>query len=155
LCAIAFYGRSLIAGGSGGGEVRLWDPRTGEQQAVLEGHQGSVRTLCAITVDGRALLASSSDDTTVRLWDPRTGLHSVLEGHQGWVSALCPVTVGGRALLASGSQDGTVRLWDPRTSTSMLTMPTHYYALGAAWVAGSLAVGLETGILVIKLAPVA
>jgi WD40 repeat protein len=67
---------------------------------------------------------------------------------------VCAVTVNGRELLASGSDDRTVRIWDPPTGTCLLTVPTYHAALAVAWVAESLAVGLDTGILVIKLNPV-
>jgi WD40 repeat protein len=64
----------MLASGGGDRTVRLWDPRTGEQLAVLEDHQGPVRAVCAVTIDGRALLASGSDDDTVRLWDPHASI---------------------------------------------------------------------------------
>jgi len=131
--------------------VRLWDPRTGEQLAVLDGHQGPVYAVCAVTVDGRALLASGGDDDRVRLWDPQDGGQlAVLDGHQGPVRAVCPVTVDGRALLASGCDDDTVRLWDPRTSICLLTARTHHKVLAVAGVTDALAIGLDIGILVIK-----
>ena len=114
VCAVTVDGRTLLASGSGDETVRLWDPRGGEQLAVLEGHQGEVNAVCAVTVDGRALLASGGDDDTVRLWDPSSGEQiGLLEGHQDEVNAVCAVTVDGRALLASGGDDDTVRLWDP------------------------------------------
>ena len=63
--------------------MRIWDPATGEQRAVLEGHQSGVNAVCAVTVNGRELLASGGDDGTVRIWDPATGeQRAVLEGHQ-------------------------------------------------------------------------
>jgi WD40 repeat protein len=72
------------------------------------------------------------------------------KGHQGWVNGVCAVTVAGKKLLASASGDGTVRIWDPETGACPLTVPTHYPPQATAWVAGSLAIGLGAGILVIK-----
>jgi WD40 repeat protein len=85
-------GRDLLASGGGGdGTVRIWDPRTGEQLTVLEGHQGGVRAVCAVTVGGRDLLASGGGET-VRLWDPRTGTctGSVPTHHQALGVAAVP-----------------------------------------------------------------
>jgi WD40 repeat protein len=102
-------------------------------------------------VAGEELLASAGNDGTVRIWDPETGQQrTVLEGHRAEVGGVCPVTVTGRELLASAGDDGTVRIWDPQTGVCPLTVPTHYPPQATAWVAGSLAIGLGAGILVIK-----
>jgi WD40 repeat protein len=65
-------GRQLLASAGGDATVRVWDPGSGEQRAVLKGHQGGVNGVCAVRVAGRQLLASAGDDATVRLWDPAT-----------------------------------------------------------------------------------
>jgi hypothetical protein len=149
VCTVTVDGRELLASGDFH-TVRLWDPRDSSQLTVLEGHHDYVRTVCAITVDGRELLASGDWDT-VRLWDPRNSrLVAVLEGHQDRVNAVCAVTVDGRALLASCSADETVRLWDLGTGTCVLTTPVHHAAMGIAEVADSLAIGLDSGIIVVK-----
>ena len=85
------------------------------------------------------------------MWDPRAGEQlAVLEGHSDRVNALCAVTVNGRDLLASGSADETVRLWDPRTGTCIVTVPTHHAAQAVTGLADSLAIGLDSGIIVVK-----
>ena len=58
--------------------------------------------------------------------------------------------VAGRQLLASGGDDRTVRIWDPRIGVSLLTAPTHHAIVAVEQVAGSLAIGPNAGILVIK-----
>ena len=106
--------------------VRIWDPATGQQRAVLEGHQGPVLGVCPITVAGQDLLASAGDDRTVRIWDPATGQQrAALEGHQRAVNGVCPVTVAGQDLLASAGGDQTVRIWDPATGQPRAVLEGH------------------------------
>ena len=50
----------------GGGEVRIWDPHTGQARHTLTGHTRGVTAL-AVAPDG-SWLASVSDDATVRIW---------------------------------------------------------------------------------------
>jgi WD40 repeat protein len=49
--------------------IRLWDPTTGDQLAVLTGHQNRIDGL-AFHPDGKVLV-SGSQDTTVRQWSIR------------------------------------------------------------------------------------
>ena len=147
---VTVAGQELLASAGGDGTVRIWDPHTGQQCRTLEGGQGGVYSVRPLTVAGQELLASVGDDGQVRIWDPQTGrLRSTLEGHRGESNALGPFTLAGRNLLASAGDDGTVRVWDPRSGACTLTVPTRYPAVAVAWVAGSLAIGLGSGILVI------
>jgi WD40 repeat protein len=75
----------------------------------------------------------------------------VLRGHDGYVNAVCTIPAGGRTLLASAGDDRRVRLWDSQTGTRAATLPAHYAALAVTGVAGSLAIGLDAGVLVISL----
>jgi RNA polymerase sigma factor (sigma-70 family) len=72
LWALAFSpnGKTLASGGVDHA-VRLWDVADGEQLRVLQGHQGTVKSV-VFAADGRTLL-SGSVDQTVRLWDVATG----------------------------------------------------------------------------------
>ena len=150
MCPVTVAGKELLASADNDGMVRIWDPETGQQRTPLEG-RGVLWAVCPVTVAGEELLASAGSDGTVRIWDPETGQQrTVLEGHRAEVGGVCPVTVAGRELLASAGDDGTVRIWDPETGACPLTVPTHYPPQATAWVAGSLAVGLGAGILVIK-----
>jgi WD40 repeat protein len=151
VCPVTVAGRQLLASAGNDGMVRIWDPETGQQGATLEGHRGILWSVCPVTVAGRELLASAGSDCTIRIWDPGTGRQrAMLEGHRAEVGCVCPVTMAGRQLLASAGDDGTVRIWDPETGACPLIVPTPYPPQATAWVAGSLAIGLGAGILVIK-----
>ena len=56
---------------------RIWDPQTGHQLTILEGHEDEVHGVCSVVAADRHLLVSASDDRTVRIWDPRTGTCSL------------------------------------------------------------------------------
>ena len=117
LCAVTVAGQELLASAGFDGTVKIWDPATGRQHTVLEGHQGRVWSVCPVRAAGQDLLASADGDGTVRIWDPATGRQrNILEGHQGRVNAVCPVQVAGQELLASAGDDHTVRIWDPTTA---------------------------------------
>ena len=152
VCPVTVAGKELLASAGNDRTLRIWDPETRQRRVTLEGHLGLLWSVCPVTVAGKELLASASADGTVRIWDPGAGEQlSILEGHRAEVGCVCSVTVAGRELLASAGDDGTVRIWDPETGACPLTVPTHYPPQATAWVAGSLAIGLGAGILVIKL----
>ena len=67
----------------------------------------------------------------------------------GWWRGVVPT--GNRTLLATASRDQKVRLWDPADGSCVLTVPIHHEAVAVTSVAGSLAVALWAGVLVIRI----
>ena len=64
---------NILASGGGDGTVRLWNPNSGVNYAILRGHTERVRSV-TFSPDGKTL-ASGSADGTVRIWDVNTQRH--------------------------------------------------------------------------------
>ena len=75
------------------GEVRIWDPHTGQARHTLTGHTRGVTAL-AVAPDGSWLASADigpygGGGGEVRIWDPHTGqARHTLTGHTGGVTAL-------------------------------------------------------------------
>ena len=69
----------LVASGGDDAVIRLWDPATMQEQAVLAGHDGTVFWL-AFTSDNRTLL-SAGRDGTLRFWQ---GFQTGGNEHANW-----------------------------------------------------------------------
>lgn len=106
---------TVLATSTGGDTVRLWDPHSLRQTAVLEAAPGSQVTALAFSPSG-AFLATAGRDGKVRLWDPATGRPI---GGPITATAAGPYGVSGIAFnpdgatLATADGDGTAKLWDP------------------------------------------
>lgn len=111
---------SLVAGGLGQKQVRLWRVSAGSELPGLRGHVRKVLAL-AFFPDGERLVSGSSD-MTVRLWDVRQGrCEHILYGHTESVNTVA-VSPDGQ-LIASGGDDGVILIWDARTGRQRLKLP--------------------------------
>jgi len=93
--------------------IRVWNIITGECQAILEGHTGTVRTLAY----NKNILVSASYDSTARIWSLENQepinqecIH-VLRGHKGQIySAVCD-----EKKVVTAGLGGEVMVWEIMT----------------------------------------
>ena len=114
--------RPMIAAGSSGGKVTVWDFAKGTKKLEFDGHVMHT-TQTAFSPDGKSL-ASASGDTQIILWNLADGKEiRRFKGHGGEVKCVAFSPDGKR--LASGGEDMTVRLWDVATGDSIMTFRGH------------------------------
>jgi WD40 repeat protein len=102
----------LLASGSDGATVKLWDVSDARQPRLLHtrhGHRDVVRAV-SFSPDA-ALLATGSGDNTVKLWRVADGvlLHTVA-AHSDWVRSVA-FHPRDASVLATCSDDRTLKLW--------------------------------------------
>src|SRR5262249_820031 len=101
--------------------VRLWDVKTGETKAILQGHTSFVNSV-AFSPDGLTL-ASGSKDATVRLWDVKTGQTKATLS--GLVPCFFSVAFSPDGLILASSYGSEVQLWDAKTGLINTALPGH------------------------------
>jgi WD40 repeat protein len=109
-------GQRLLSGGDDR-DLRVWDVATGNEMAVLSGHEDGIMAV-AVHPDGTRA-ATASRDNTVRVWDLSTGsVVQVLEGHTFTIHDVAFSADGTR--LASASWDHWLRVWDVPSGRELL-----------------------------------
>ncbi len=105
-----------------GGNIKLWDVRSGKEKPFFGGRLGWVKSI-AFSPDGQ-IFASGNSDKTIKLWDVHTGGElRILSGHSQAVYSVAFSPDG--QTLASGSLDKTIKLWDVCTGRELRTLSEH------------------------------
>jgi WD40 repeat protein len=101
----------LLAAGTAGGEIHIWQTQSNIQLRVFKGHKNWIR--CVTFSPNGKLLASGGGDHTVRIWDITTGqCIKTLIGHKNWVREVTFSPDGTK--IASSSDDGTIKIWNTK-----------------------------------------
>ena len=99
-----------LASASADGQVRLWNPASGDLARSLRERGGGVRCL-AWSADGRSLAAATDDGVLLHWRLEGSAEAQVLSGHQGPIFAVA--FLGQQHRLVSGGSDRHLRVWDP------------------------------------------
>jgi len=102
---------ATVAGGTYKGNfqplLKLWDPFTGAENAVLPAGSNNVNSL-SFSPDGKLL--ASNDGALLTLWDVQDGQQiGAVSGHEDGINSVAFSPDGLR--IATASSDGTVRMW--------------------------------------------
>lgn len=116
----------ILASGSSDGTIRLWDPHTTKNIAVLMGHQHGVTDI-AISGDSRKLASVGADEKFVRLWNIRTHRHITdLKGKFNVIHSLAYSPDSD--IIAAGDFDGTVKLLSTEKKKQIASLVGHRLA---------------------------
>ena len=103
------------------GTARLWDASSGQQLAVLQGHEGAIVS-AAFSPDVTKVV-TASEDRTARLWEVASGAAGGAPRPRGGsqVGGVQP----GRGQVATASEDRTARLWDASSGQQLAVLQGH------------------------------
>jgi WD40 repeat protein len=114
---------NLLAAGADGGEVRVWDGRTGRRQHAFTNGPLMHVSRTAISPRGNRIAIAWAEGTVMVRELPSGKELRRWRAHKGSVDGLAFSPDGKR--LATGSEDLAIRLWDLATFQEVLTLRGH------------------------------
>ena len=106
------------------GNVRIWDPHTGEELHRLIGPRDNLGRIALVFSPDGTTLAASGERTSVNVWDTDNWVsRRTLQGHSSPVTD-ADFSIDGK-LLATSCEDGTIWLWDVTDGTRVWRIAAH------------------------------
>jgi WD40 repeat protein len=120
---VAFDPKTGLLVSAGAGEVRFWDPATGEERRTHRVHERGLHAL-AFSHDGKRVASAQGYDGVVKVWDPATGkVIFPLNAHFVGVNAVAYSRDGKH--MATVGNDRLVKLWKAGDGTPVHTLIGH------------------------------
>jgi WD40 repeat protein len=121
---LIFDGKRIVTESSYG-TIHIWDAATGQELAVLKGHNDYVRQ-AAYSPDGKRIVTVSRDKTA-RIWDSTSGQQlAMLNGHNNYVVTHAVFSPDGQSIVTASDDDYTARTWDSTTGQQLAVSNEHY-----------------------------
>ena len=120
----------LLATASISGEVLLWNPQEGTEEARLSEQYARVRSI-VFSPDGR-LLAAGSEDGFIRIWDVEKRLLIHTLSGSGDPAVYLAISQDTKYLISAGEAH-PVRLWDLTSGGEIAVLDRHAYGVTAVY----------------------
>ena len=121
--AISSRDGTRILTNSGDNIPRLWDGKTGQFIATLEGHERPVTS--AFSTDGTRIITFASGEVDPQLWDGKTGqMVGALKGHDHPIMSAI-FSPDGQHILTTAHREKDVGLWDGKTGQMIVVLRGH------------------------------
>ena len=110
----------ILVSGSGDGELRFWDVKTGETLNTVAAHDEQVKKV-AFSPSGKTVVSASSDQT-LRFWDVQTGKHlKTIEPEKN----ILAIAFSPDGQTIASSHVGEIHLWNVETGELRRTLTGH------------------------------
>lgn len=102
-----------------GANAQIWDSKTGNKLAVLEGHTDTILSVSFSPTGEQILTAGEEGDSTARIWNSKTGEElKILKGHTHGITHAY-FSPKGEEIFTQSFMDGTARTWDSKTGEEL------------------------------------
>ena len=121
----------ILASGNSDATIRLWNPKTGRNFAVLRGHEGSINKI-AFLPDGETLVSNSSQDKKIYFWNLKIDLtkeHEAIVPEKSYPGSAYSMALSPDGeTLAIGKDNPNIILWNLKLGR------TKTFLRGHTWV---------------------